>query len=114
MARTDDITPFVRERVAIADAVRISGISKRTLQSLAWQGSIPGAAKPAGRWTFDINLLRNWAQQPPEKVVPCLRTSASETGSAGGDSRLPDAYTESLYKSVLSQRSAPRAKPSGR
>jgi hypothetical protein len=50
------------ERVAIADAVLISGLSKRTLQSLAAHGRIPGAGKPAGRWTFDVMELREWSR----------------------------------------------------
>jgi hypothetical protein len=44
-----------------------SGLKMRTLQNLAAQGAIPGAAKPAGRWTFDIAQLRQWARQTPEK-----------------------------------------------
>ena len=35
------------ERVTIHDAVRITGICIRTLQNLAAQGQIPGAAKLA-------------------------------------------------------------------
>jgi hypothetical protein len=45
----------------------------RTLQNLAAQGAIPGAAKPAGRWTFDIAQLRQWARQTPENTLPCRK-----------------------------------------
>lgn len=110
MALPDYMTPFARERVAIADAVRISGINKRTLQSMALLGAIPGAAKPAGRWTFDIIQLRKWAQQSPEKVVPCLRTSLSETEFTGDDSRSTDASTEGRYMSVLNRGGAAKRK----
>jgi len=58
MGRSDDFPPFAYERVAIADAVRISGISKRTLQNLALQGAIPGAAKPAGRCAYSDEVGR--------------------------------------------------------
>lgn len=114
MALPDYMTPFARERVAIADAVRISGINKRTLQNMALLGAIPGAAKPAGRWTFDIIQLRKWAQQGPEKVVPCLRTSSSEMASTGDVSRSAGESTVSRYMSVLNPGGVRKERLSGR
>ena len=114
MGKSESFAQFALERVSIADAMRISGLKMRTLQNLAAQGAIPGAAKPAGRWTFDIVKLRKWARETPEGVTPCPRTYPSATVSTGAVSRLPDARTESHYMSVLSQRSAPRQRQSGR
>ena len=59
------LATFPIERVSISEAVRISGLKMRTLQNLAAQGAIPGAAKPAGRWTFDISQLRRWVRETP-------------------------------------------------
>ena len=102
------------ERVTIHDAVRITGICVRTLQNLAAQGLIPGAAKPVGRWTFDITLLRKWAQQTPGKPEKWQRTYISEATSTTRVSRLPDDHTASLYMSVLSLRSGPKRRLSAR
>jgi hypothetical protein len=114
MGKSETADHFELERVCIADAVRISGLKLRTLQNLAAQGAIPGAAKPAGRWTFDISQLRRWARETPEKAVPCRKISTYVTASTGVASRLPDANTESLYMSVLNRRNAPRQRQSRR
>ena len=102
------------ERVTVNDAVRITGICIRTLQNLAAQGLIPGAAKPAGRWTFDILLLRKWAQQTPGKPEKWQRTYISEATPTTRVSRSPDEHTANLYMSVLSLRSGPKRRLSAR
>jgi len=102
------------ERVTVLDAVRITGICARTLQNLAAQGLIPGAAKPAGRWTFDLLLLRKWAQQTPGKPEQWQRTYISEATPTTRVSRLPDSHTANLYMSVLSLRSGPKRRLSAR
>ena len=114
MGKSQFFAQFEVERVSIEDAMRISGLKMRTLQNLAAQGAIPGAAKPAGRWTFDIAQLRRWVTQTPEKAVPCLKTSTFATASTGAVSRLPDANIENLYMSVLNQRNAPKQRQSSR
>jgi hypothetical protein len=51
----------------------IAGIPKRTLQAFAAAGGIPGAGKPAGRWTFDVEELRRWARKgEQESAMPNL------------------------------------------
>ena len=50
MRGADYNEPLGIERVSISQAVQISGLKMRTLQNLAAQGAIPGAAKPSGRW----------------------------------------------------------------
>lgn len=112
--RRTDLKLMQLERVTVHDAVRITGICIRTLQNLAAQGLIPGAAKPAGRWTFDIVLLRKWAQQTPGKPEKWQRTSISEAIPTTRVSRLPDEHTASLYMSVLSLRSGPKRRLSAR
>jgi hypothetical protein len=109
-----NLATFQIERVSISEAVRISGLKMRTLQNLAAQGVIPGAAKPAGRWTFDISQLRRWVRETPEKALPCRKISTFATASTGVVSRLPDANTENLYMSVLNQRNAPKQRQSSR
>lgn len=108
MRGADYNEPLGIERVSISQAVQISGLKMRTLQNLAAQGVIPGAAKPAGRWTFDIAQLRQWARQTPENTLPCRKTSLSVMASTGAVSKSPDAYTASRYMSVLSQSGAQR------
>jgi hypothetical protein len=97
---------FEIERVGTAIASRITGIPIRTLQNLALEGQVPGAAKPAGRWTFDINLLRHWCRSPTQKVESWQKISMSETEYTGRASRSPVKNIDALYESVLNQRRA--------
>lgn len=108
MRGADYNEPLGIERVSISQAVQISGLKMRTLQNLAAQGVIPGAAKPAGRWTFDIAQLRQWARQTPENTLPCRKISSFVTASTGAVSRSPDVSTANLYMSVLNQRGGRR------
>jgi hypothetical protein len=50
------------ERVGIDDAVAILGLKKRTVEAMALRGQLPGAAKLANRWTFDLQLLRTYVR----------------------------------------------------
>jgi excisionase family DNA binding protein len=52
-----------RERVKIAEAVVILGLSDRTVRALAERGEIPGAAKIGRRWTFSLARLRDYVRQ---------------------------------------------------
>jgi hypothetical protein len=40
------------ERGGVNDAVSILGLKRRTVESMAARGELPGAAKLANRWTF--------------------------------------------------------------
>jgi hypothetical protein len=64
------------ERVGISEATLIAGIPKRTLQAFAASGGIPGAGKPAGRWTFDVEELRRWARKVNRKAPCPISTNA--------------------------------------
>lgn len=46
------------ERGNIKDAAAIYGLPLRTVQSMAKNGEIPGAAKFGRRWTFDLGKVR--------------------------------------------------------
>jgi hypothetical protein len=48
------------ERGGIDDAVAILGLKKRTVEAMALRGELPGAAKLANRWTFDLERLRTY------------------------------------------------------
>jgi hypothetical protein len=50
------------ERGGIDDAVAILGHKKRTVEAMALRGQLPGAAKLANRWTFDLELLRTYVR----------------------------------------------------
>lgn len=51
------------ERIRAPAAAAILGLEVRTVQALAARGSIPGAAKLGGTWTFDETALRNWIRE---------------------------------------------------
>ncbi len=50
------------ERGEIYDAIAILGLKKRTVEALAARGELPGAAKLANRWTFDLGMLRAYVR----------------------------------------------------
>lgn len=52
-----------RERGGIDDAVAIIGLKRRTIESKSARGEIPGAAKLANRWTYDLDRLRAWVRE---------------------------------------------------
>jgi hypothetical protein len=93
------MTARTPERVGIAEAVLITGMSRRTLQSLAT--SIPGASKPAGRWLFAVAELRAWVTRTTKKQ-PCRKISTFAPGSTGRASKRAASNTEKAYELVLS------------
>lgn len=92
------------ERVSIADAVSVTGMKRRTLQHLAAGGRIPGAAKPAGRWTFDLLLLRNWAQTKNMEILKWQKTYTRGTASTGRALLCVDKHTDAAYRLVLNKK----------
>src|SRR6185503_10487433 len=87
------------ERVGISEASLIAGIPKRTLQAFAASGGIPGAAKPAGRWTFDVEELRHWARKVNRKAPCPISTNAGKRG--GRVSRSVGSNTDEAYARLL-------------
>jgi hypothetical protein len=55
------------ERGDIYDAMSVLGLKKRTVEALAARGELPGAAKLANRWTFDLKLLRSHVRDEVER-----------------------------------------------
>ena len=49
------------ERIRASAAAAILGLEVRTVQALAARGSIPGAAKLGGTWTFDETALHKFS-----------------------------------------------------
>ena len=91
------------ERVGIKEACLIAGVTKRTLQYYAASGGIPGAGKPAGRWTFDVEELRRWARKVNRKA-PCPRTSISAAKHGGRVSRFSASNTDAVYTRLFGGR----------
>jgi hypothetical protein len=89
----------VKERVGISEASLIAGIPKRTLQAFAASGGIPGVGKPAGRWTFDVNELRQWARKVNRKAPCPISTSAGKRG--GRVSRSTVSNTDEAYERLF-------------
>ena len=87
------------ERVGIADAILITGMSRRTLQSLA--PSIPGASKPAGRWLFAVAELRAWVTRTTKRPT-CQKTYTSAPAYTGRGSKFAGKNTAKAYEHVLS------------
>ncbi len=52
-------------RGTIEDVLPIIGLPRRTVQSMAAAGKIPGAVRLAGsrRWTFNLDLMRRWIER---------------------------------------------------
>ena len=69
------------ERVSISEAMLIAGRPKRTMQALAAEGKIPGAAKLGGRWTFDERRLRGWIQE--QEGETCQRNLPPQRAATG-------------------------------
>jgi hypothetical protein len=90
------------ERVGISEAVLIAGIPKRTLQAFAASGGIPGAGKPAGRWTFDVEELRRWARKVNRKAPCPISTNAVRRG--GRVSRFSASNTDEVYERLFGQK----------
>jgi hypothetical protein len=53
------------------EALAITGERERTLQALAAQGRIPGAAKLSRCWTFDERKLLAWVKQKEREREQC-------------------------------------------
>ena len=87
------------ERVGIAGAVLITGLSRRTLQDLA--PSIPGASKPAGRWLFAVAELRAWVTRTTKRPT-CRKTYTSAQAYTGRGSNAAVSNTAKAYERVLS------------
>jgi hypothetical protein len=89
-----------QERGDINDAIRITGLKKRLIEAKAARGELSGAAKLFGRWTFDLELLRQWVKDEVKRqwaensrkhqpgasgaVAPCTAGLGSRADSSRG------------------------------
>ena len=89
------------ERVRARAASLICGLPVRTVQHLAAQGVIPGAAKLGGQWTFDEVTLRAWIRR---REAERCRTYISEARHGGVVSRLPDVTIDEAYERAIGLR----------
>jgi hypothetical protein len=70
------------ERGGIDEAVAILGLKKRTVESMALRGQLPGAAKLAHRWTFDLELLRTYVRDEVKRQ--CAENTRKHQRAASG------------------------------
>lgn len=89
------------ERVRTAEAQSITGKSKRSLQIMAQQGKIPGAAKLGGEWTFDPKRLRKWIRDCEVKPAVVTDNRRPYAVSRSPSPELVRAYEERLARSRL-------------
>ncbi len=93
------------ERIQTREASAITGLKPRTIQLLAEQGKIPGAAQLSGRrWTFDRAKLRQWIRSKEREAW--RGTSTGETASGGPGSRFEGATFDRAYEQLLGRKRA--------
>ena len=66
--RKPDGSRTASERGSSEEAMAILGLPRRTVQSKAAKGEIPGAAKFGRRWTFDLAKLRQLVREGERKA----------------------------------------------
>ncbi len=89
-------------RVRTEDAVRITGLDRRTLQEKAAAGKIPGARKVFGRWTYDPLILESLGTDPCQmKSSPRASTDAEKPYGRVSKSKVSN--IAKAYEHVLSQ-----------
>jgi hypothetical protein len=71
-----------KERGDIHDAVAIIGLPRRTVEAMAARSELPGAAKMARRWTFDLRTLRDYVRRQERETWQ--RSAKPLPGATGG------------------------------
>ncbi|WCT75935.1 helix-turn-helix domain-containing protein [Novosphingobium humi] len=66
------------DRAGVDYVIKKTGLSRRTVQSMAARGLIPGAAKLGKLWTFDRSKLGKWIS---DKERECLSRQISSSGA---------------------------------
>jgi hypothetical protein len=105
------------ERGTIVDAMRITGLRRRrTVQALAAAGKLPGAAKIAGSWTFDLRKLRAYvadremACQDAASATP-RKIAIGATASCMAALRSVGSSDDSAYAQAMSMLRRPGSRP---
>ncbi len=88
------------ERCRTREAVEITGLGLRQLQSMAARGEIPGAAKMGRSWTFGVRKLRAWVSTREAATCQAISTGAATSGGRG--SRFAGATSDEAYERLLS------------
>ena len=76
------------ERIKMARACAITGLSVRRMQQKAERGEIDGVIKIDGVWTFDVAKLRAWLSELEEqqcrtrKAIGAARPQRTRSGEA--------------------------------
>jgi hypothetical protein len=83
------------ERIDVHKAAAVCGVPPRTVQGLAAQGRVPGAAKIGRRWTFSEAKLRQWIE------VLEAATRRRSTPTRGSGSRFPPPSYDTAYEQAI-------------
>ena len=102
------------ERIRIAEAARINGSKRRTLQKMAAQGIIPGAAKIDSGWSFNEGALRAWVRTKEMERCRSHATSTSATAAGICESRLMVESDDEVYERAMKRLLSPGRQPSER
>ena len=81
-----------------------TGLSVRTVQSMARRGDIPGAARLGHQWTFDVVKLQRWIKQGEIGNCPILSTYDYEAKSGTHGSRSTGIRTNEAYEQIINLR----------
>ena len=96
--------PAPQERCGVGHAAAILGLSSRKIQDMASRGEIPGAAKLARVWTFDIEKLRRHVRLKERQEWQSGRRLPDAIGAAmpcGGGPRSMEANTGGRFTQVI-------------
>jgi hypothetical protein len=105
------------ERIGSEAAAAMLGLAPRTLLHHAMAGSIPGAAKVGGNWTFDVAKLRDFIRQKESETCQGAKPRAVVSGgiaSYGAKPKLMASVGNGLYKQTirnLRRSAAQKARP---
>jgi hypothetical protein len=91
------------ERVHSGEAMRITGLPERTLQSLSARGEIWGAAKLGRRWTYDRQRLRAWVVAN-ENAVASRADSIGEPVFSMHGSRSTDGNIDDRLRRLIDEK----------
>lgn len=86
-------------RIRVTEVSRLTSIKRRTVQDMAAAGTIPGAAKLGGLWTFDPDKLARWIAQRERQA--CRQISTYAAPPIGAGSKSPDANTDQAYERLM-------------
>lgn len=94
----------IRRRVKTAEAVSLTGLEPRTIRDMAALGQIPGAAKPRGIWTFDLDLLKLFVRDSETQVRQNAKVRQHLVGKSSSSKKYnPMSTSTEKYTQVIKQ-----------